>query len=145
MKDNKFVITFVCTGNTCRSPMAESMFKAFLSEHNNEAIVKSRGIAANEGEPASAHAISVMKEQGIDISNHKATNLTENDVFDTDLFVCMTNGHANLLVRCGVSAENITVLNVSDPFGGTKQDYLDCAEQISSSFGRLYELIREKF
>lgn len=144
MIDKKFVITFVCTGNTCRSPMAEGMFKAFLTEKNGEIVVRSRGIAANDGEPASTHAIAVMEERGIDIGNHKATNLTTNDVCDTDLFVCMTNGHADVLVRCGVDAEKIAVLNVSDPFGGTKQDYFNCAEQINSNFGRLYELIREK-
>ena len=145
MKDGKLVITFVCTGNTCRSPMAEGMFKAFLTEKNDKTVVRSRGIAANEGEPASAHAIYVSEEQGIDISYHKATCLTTNDVCDTDLFVCMTAGHADLLIRCGVEPQKISVLNVSDPFGGSPDDYRECAEQIKQHFGRIYELIREKF
>lgn len=145
MKDGKLVITFVCTGNTCRSPMAEGMFKAFLTEKNDKTVIRSRGIAANEGEPASAHAISVMEEQGVDITTHKATRLTTNDVYHTDLFVCMTTGHADILVECGVEPQKTAVLNVSDPFGGSPDDYRECAEQIKQHLGRIYELIREKF
>lgn len=144
MKDGKFVITFVCTGNTCRSPMAEGLFKKSLPEDFENMVVQSRGIAANECEPASANAISVMQGYGIDISGHKATALTETDLNTTDLFVCMTDGHSNILTKCGISTEKITVLNVSDPFGGSFYDYRKCAEQINRSFGRLYELIREK-
>jgi protein-tyrosine phosphatase len=144
MSDKIFTVTFVCTGNTCRSPMAEAMFKALTKENCDKILVQSRGLAANEGEPASTYAISVMEEQNVDISTHKATPLDLYDLRETDLFVCMTTSHRNALLRYGVDEQKLEVLNVSDPFGGTKQDYIECAEQIKSKLGKLYELIREK-
>lgn len=142
MTDSKMLIIFICTGNTCRSPMAEALFKSMLSEDQKQKIcVKSRGIAAVSGQPAADNAVAVMREFGCDISNHRAANLSDSEIASADLFICMTGSHAAALKVSGVPEQKIDVLGVPDPFGKDREDYRAAAVKIKNEIEKLYEYI----
>src|SRR5664279_2972193 len=87
-------ILFVCTGNTCRSPMAGAYFKNLCEKSGRSDItVETAGTFAGEGEPASTQSTAVMKEYGIDLSAHKSSRLTKDKLNAADLIVAMTSSH----------------------------------------------------
>ena len=93
-------ILFVCTGNTCRSAMAEGIFKKMLKEktkYNSKFNIISAGISTLPGISPAPGAIKVMSEQGIDISRHIATQVQEDLVRKADLILVMSNTHKNYL------------------------------------------------
>lgn len=131
------LILFVCTGNTCRSPMAACMARALLAENNKDWVqVDSRGLAAAEGEPASENAQIVMERMGLDLSAHRARQLTGEDLAKADLIVTMTEAHKRALLA--VRSQGVVTLkelageqgDIVDPFGGSLDRYMDCAEEI---------------
>ena len=141
-------ILFVCTGNTCRSPAAEGIFKFLIKDDDKLKNIKaeSAGLTAEIGAAASVNSVKVcMEDYGIDISSHKSRQLTENIIENTDLFVCMTMGHAQALMGFGVPKNKIYVLDVSDPYGGNIGIYRQCCRQIYEKLQKLAELIRRKY
>jgi protein-tyrosine-phosphatase len=86
-------IIFVCTGNICRSPMAEAFLKRILAREGlaTDYVVRSAGVWAANGRPASAYAIQVMTRRRIDISGHRAHSLTRADVEEADLILAMAS------------------------------------------------------
>jgi len=95
-------ILFVCTGNTCRSAMAEGIFKKMLKgrkEDNSSFNVMSAGISALPGMSPTPQAIKVMSEQGIDISRHVATQVKEDLIKKADLILVMSNTHKDYILR----------------------------------------------
>lgn len=122
-------ILFVCTGNTCRSPMAEGIFNAMRLPGYS---ATSAGISALHGDGATYEALSVCKENGIDLSTHRATPLTEELCNKADRIVCMTNGHASVLESAGINRSKISVLSggISDPFGRGIDVYSRCFNEI---------------
>lgn len=117
---------FICTGNTCRSPMAEGIFKSLTDGFS----VKSAGITAFSGDCVAENAVLALKDYGIDIKNKRSTKFSPYMAEETDLFVCMTDSHKAMLLMSGVPNEKITVLGVPDPFGGDLEVYRQCAEII---------------
>ena len=91
-------IIFVCTGNTCRSPMAEGYLK---SKNRKDLEVLSRGLAA-DGSPVSENSMLSMKELGIDISDHISKQLSFSDVDSSSIFICMSSSHADVLEGLGL-------------------------------------------
>jgi protein-tyrosine phosphatase len=85
-------ILVVCVGNICRSPMAAALLERRLSERAPAPTVTSAGIAALVGRPADPIAIALLAERGLDLSAHRARQLTEELVMDADLVVAMTRG-----------------------------------------------------
>ena len=93
-------IIFVCTGNTCRSCMAEGIFRAVSSEKNDMAgfAALSRGIHAFDGDDASEHSVNALRNLwNIDISLHKAKMLSSDEVLEADLLLTMTRQHRDIL------------------------------------------------
>lgn len=141
---NEKLIIFVCTGNTCRSPMAEALFKANLTTDERSKIeVKSYGLSAFGGDSASENAIKIMCERNIDISAHRSTPLSQFAVDNADLIVTMTDSHTNALLSVGVPNEKIITLNIPDPFGGGLDDYRRCADEIETKLEGVYAYIRK--
>ena len=139
------IYMFVCTGNTCRSPMAEGLFRKLLSEKlgcqedeltDRGFIVGSAGLAAASGAPPSPEGVTILAEQGIDIRSHESQPLTERLLDQTDHLYTMTQGHrAAILAERHDLEKTVKLLSpegkdVSDPIGGGFQCYLDCKNEI---------------
>ena len=126
-------IIFVCTGNTCRSPMAEGYLKS-LNAGGLEVV--SRGLQA--GGRVSENSVAAMREMGIDISSHIPQNLTREEIENADIIVCMTATHKAILESAGVKAD-IRVLGsgISDPFGGDIDSYIAARNDIMSEIDRM--------
>lgn len=134
-------IVFVCTGNTCRSPMAEGLFRAYLQEKNMDFVaVSSAGLAAAAGLPPSDNAALAAKALGADISVHRSRGLTQYDLQEDTYFICMTAEHAAVLRRY-LPQGQIMVLQVSDPYMGDYDVYLQCAKQIIKQFDAIFRFV----
>ena len=83
-------VMFICTGNICRSAMAEGMFRK-MTENMNSIEVYSCGIYAETGDYATYNAIEAAKEYNADISSHRATNIRESKIKEMDLILCATS------------------------------------------------------
>ncbi|MDE0065983.1 MAG: hypothetical protein OXN44_03820 [Acidimicrobiaceae bacterium] len=90
-------VLVVCTGNICRSPMAEAILRARLAEAGVEADVASAGTLGWSQRPATGHAVTAMAEMGLDISSHTSRRIGEGDL-DVDLVVAMTRIHAGAVI-----------------------------------------------
>ena len=133
---------FICSGNTCRSPLAEGLFKKYLKENNIDDIqVGSAGVGAFPGDAVSINSVLVAGNRGVDISDHRARNINPEHLLTTDLFFCMSESHKAVLSR-HCDSEKIVVLNVPDPFGRPIEVYEECAKQLESKFPEILERIK---
>lgn len=127
-------ITFICTGNTCRSPMAEGIAKKIIAEKypDSGVTVSSAGLNTFNGSPASQHSIDVCREIGIDLDGHRSRRINQEIADTTDLFAVMTVSHARYLRCCGIPRSKIAILDegIPDPYGGDEYDYRRCREAI---------------
>lgn len=127
-------VVFVCTGNTCRSPLAQGYLKSFCLKGVN---VKSRGIFA-DGSPVSENSAEIAREYGFDISGHVSSPLTTDDL-NADMIICMAPSHKETLKSLGVNEEKLSVLSggIDDPYGGSLSIYRYCANQIFDAIDQL--------
>jgi protein-tyrosine phosphatase len=150
-------IIFICTGNTCRSPMAVGLFKKMLADklgvpqeklEDNGYKIISGGTAAVYGMPASNKAVEVLKEYGADISGHSSQPVTLTMIEEADRVYVMTKGHMETLKEWMPSAESKIFMldpageDIADPISGGVDVYRQSALKIKSALeARLNELI----
>ena len=147
-------VLFICTGNTCRSPMAEFLFRSWLGP-NSEWAVTSAGIAALPGRPATAAAIEVCREKGVDLTPHRSRELTRELVDQARLIVVMTRMHRDfvteaypeakakvfLLTSFGADRENP---DIEDPIECETGVYRHVCAQIDAALSDLALYLHEK-
>lgn len=128
-------ILFVCTGNTCRSPMAEGYLR---SKGIDGVTVLSRGLAS-DGSPVSLNSKTAMAEVGIDISGHISQQITDRDIKNADKIICLSPSHRAALLSAGVPQEKLYILGngISDPFGGDITVYRRCRDEIFAAIDEL--------
>ena len=144
-------ILFVCTGNICRSPMAEALLKRILAREGLTGyVVRSAGVWAANGRPASPYAIQVMAKRGMDISRHRAHSLTRADVEEADLILAMASEHVEvietLLPQYRPKIHLLSEMagrhdDIADPGGGPLYEYLQCADELEDLIERSYPQI----
>ena len=122
-------VLFVCTGNTCRSPMAELFLRAELAKRDLTHInVRSAGIGAYANDTISANAAAVMAENGINTSNFRSTRLTSELIDSCDFIFTMTANHHRAIIQAlpdcaGKTSLLLAQQDVPDPYGGSVDDY----------------------
>ena len=150
------LIVFVCTGNTCRSPMAEAMFRKLLAERlqcrgdeliDRGFLLASAGVAAEEGVPASVESVEVLKRLGIDLEASSSQSFGRDLADQADRVLAMTSGHLESIVQYWPQvADRVALLasdgsDVADPVGGTMDDYEVCREMIERHLRLLLDKI----
>lgn len=141
-------VLFVCTGNTCRSPMAEAVFRKLAAEklqcrdwelRERGVDVFSAGVAAADHCPASSESVQVLREVGIDGSQHLSQLVTGRMLDESTLVLTMTSRHRQALLDARPELnEKFHVLSrsgndISDPIGGTLDDYRTCLADITAN------------
>ena len=148
-------ILFVCTGNVCRSPMAEGIFR-HTTRGRGDFQVYSAGIGAVDGQPPTPHAVMAMLEVGMDISDQRSRALTADLVRQADFILCMTHSHVDSIHwMYPWAAEKTFVLrefddtleqfekDISDPIGSSFDVYEDCRDQIHQGIGSLLKFMEQ--
>jgi protein-tyrosine-phosphatase len=145
-------VLFVCTGNTCRSPLAEvAARKLAATKGLRDVTFASAGIGAYGGAAASEGAMLVALERGLDLSSHQAQPLTTELVDESDLILCMSGHHVENAIALGGAGKTFlldeyassgkTSSSVADPFGQHIEAYREAADDIDRQVAQAIERI----
>jgi glycine hydroxymethyltransferase len=146
-------ILIVCTGNVCRSPMAEGLLRRALAGREGYRVL-SAGVGATDGQGPSPHAVAVMRELNIDISGTRSRMLTAALVEEAAYIFGMTRGHVDSIMLLYPQAAEKTFLvrefdenlepfekDIPDPIGGSYEVYRQCRDHIQQSIPSLLSFI----
>ncbi len=161
---NKFRVLFVCTGNTCRSPMAEGILRTMLKQEGVSNVeVASAGTHDLQFAPASVFAVEAAKEKSVDISRHRSRRLTGEMIGQADLILVLSQEHLEHVGRVHPAAAGKVyllksfpfkegasngagkpgVFSIKDPIGGDLEDYRSGFSEIEKEIKRILpELVR---
>ena len=152
----EYSVLFVCTGNTCRSPMAEALAKQVLAEMKGVAPdeleaagarVRSAGVMSGGGSLASPEAVEAVRLLGADLSGHASSPLTADLIQDADAIYTMTESHRQAVLMLSPSAAEKTrrldpAQDIIDPIGAPLEVYIQTAEMIRDA---LRQRIHERY
>ncbi|HHT25587.1 MAG TPA: low molecular weight protein arginine phosphatase [Clostridiaceae bacterium] len=134
-------ILFVCTGNTCRSPMAAAIFNSYAEKENMNWFAISAGLATESGLPVTPEAKEALAAVGINVEDHRSRQLDEKMIKDARIVLTMTATQRELLhIYYPDKAEKIFTIceyigsdqDIKDPYGGSLEVYQETAERLIS-------------
>jgi len=148
-------ILFICTGNVCRSPMAEALFRQ-ATDGRGEFRVLSAGLGAVDGQPPTPHSVAAMRELGVDISGQRSRALTADLLRQADYIFGMTHAHVDTIALLYPAAEEKTFLlrefdnsaepferDIADPIGSPYEIYVHCRDQIAQGVASLVKFMEQ--
>lgn len=146
-------IMFICTGNICRSAMADGLMKKLAKDNNKEIEVYSCGIFAEDGDMPTFNAMEAIKEYDVDLKLHRATNIRNSKIEDMDIILCATVSHKNNVINMYPNLKDkiFTIkeyadydkndLDIPDPWGYDIETYRFCASTISKCLNKIIDKI----
>jgi RpiB/LacA/LacB family sugar-phosphate isomerase len=148
-------ILFICTGNVCRSPMAEALFRRATAGRGDFRVL-SAGLGAVDGQPPTQHSVAAMRELGVDISAQRSRALTANLLQQADYIFGMTHSHVDTIGLLYPAAAEKTFLlrefddspdpfekDISDPIGSPYDVYVNCRKQIEQGISSILKFMEQ--
>ena len=140
----RWTMLLICSGNTCRSPMAEGLARQILAQQRKIAVsdldaaglrVISAGAYASPGMPATREAVEAMKKMGVDLAGHRSKMLLPELIHEADVIYCMSESHRDAVVGMSAAARDKAFLldesgDIEDPIGSDISAYQRCADRI---------------
>ena len=151
-----YTVLFICTGNICRSPMAEGLFRDNAKKYSSDFVVKSAGVGAQNGLSPSENSVQAMSDIGIDITEQHSQMVTAELVKEANIIIGMTQGHVDMVNLMFPEATEKTFIlgefnqsiplherEIADPIGGSYEVYSLCRDQIKEGIVSLLNSINQ--